>query len=336
MMFKPYCAAVMLYLVLTAAPFQGRSQSVLEKKTSAIADALPKPPDSLDQAVQLYGQMPLGEVPPQFRQALDQLNDMQSTIWKPLYERLDKTTKQNGAGYSPEDQKLLKDVQTMSKTWGEGVMYAFVSRIDYRPGIAKQFWSRPVQPLSAAAQNYYNRLLQIEKDLDCAAFLKQAKEREGVIFQDSRLDDMDKERIQALSEVPMKKIKFAEGSDVMVDLPDPDKTIEVMKRFDARKMEVFKTVYQQQYSWWQTNYTRAAAAAQKLDVILAETQFGQVLSGNDRQMLPAIADVQARVLGILCHLENIGTKMISISQLAWASKQATEDYIKNRNATGGL
>lgn len=290
---------------------------------------LPKPPNNLQQSMDQYGQIPMGESPAAFRNALDELNTVRESILKPLYEKLLAAGKGNLAGYSAEEQKLLQDVQTLRVNWGDRVMYGFDSRIEYRPGIARQFWSKPRQPLSASAQDQYNRLVKIEQSLQCEVFLEEARKREELVFHDPKLDAIDAEKIQALSAVPTKKVKFAEGSDVMVDLPDRDKMIEVMKQFDSRKLKIFERVYNEQYGWWQTNFTRITTAAKNLDALLQATNFGENLQGNDAQLRPALADVQARIVSMLHHLTNIGTKIISISQQANNSKQATEEYIRN-------
>lgn len=326
-MLKRIYIAVVLVISMTAA----KAQTIAEKSFSDIIESLPRTPDSLQQALDKYGRLPMGETPAAFRTALDELNALRESILKPLYDKLVAAGKGSTASYSPEEQKLLRDMQTLRSAWGNGVMYGFNARIEYRPGIAKQFWTRPKQPLSATAQGYYNQLLQIEKSLNWERFLEESREREGLVFQDAKLDAINAEMIAALTAVPTKKQKFVEGSDVTVDMPDREKTIEVMKKYDTKKLKVFKQVYNEQYAWWWANYSRITTAAKNLDNLLQATHFGESLQGNDAQLRPAIADVQGRIVSLLHHLTNISTKIISIAQQASISGQATEEYIRNAN-----
>jgi hypothetical protein len=316
-------------ILIVAHISSSNAQTIANKSIADISKNLPKPPESLEQSINLYGKLQMGEIPEAFRKSLNELSDLRENILKSLYDKLVAAGKGNIANYSPDEQKLLRDIQTLRSSWGDGVMYGFKVRIEYRPGIAKQFWSRPRQPISSTAQDQYKRLVQIEQSLNWLSFLEEARKHEELVFHDSKLDAIDAEKIQALSAVPTKKQRFAEGSDVMVDLPDREKTIEVMKNYDAKKMKIFSRVYNEQIAWWKTNYLRIETAANSLDSILRETQFGESLQGQDAQLRTAIADVQERIVGLLSHLTNIGSKIISISQQAYTSTLATEEYIKN-------
>jgi hypothetical protein len=324
-MLKQISIAAVLTITITAA----KTQTIANKSFAGITENLPMAPDSLVQSLEMYGRIPMDETPAAFRTAMDELNAMREEILRPLYDKLITAGKGNTAGYSPEEQKLLRDMQTLRSAWGDGVMYGFNTRIEYRPGIAKQFWTKPKQPLSTTAQSCYNRLVQIEKSLNWERFLEEAHDREGLVFHDDRLDVLNEQMNEALAAVPVKKQKFAEGSDVMVDMPDREKTIEVMKKYDEKRMKMFKQIYHEQHTWWQINYTRTVAAAKSVDSILQATRFGEGLQGNDAQLRNAIADVQGRIAGLLYHLTNISAKIISIAQQAYVSGQATEEYVRN-------
>ena len=318
----------MIVVLLIGLSLTGKAQHLSETLFTNLLEQLPQPPDNLQKALDAYGNIAMGEVPVEFRTALDNLNATREAILKPLYDKLNAIASSgNLTKYSPEEQHFLRQVQTLRSSWGDGVMYGFDLWIEYRPGIAKQFWTKMSNPLSATAQGYYQQLLQIEKSLAWQTFLEEAHDREGLIFKHPKIDEMQQEMSAALLAVPTKKVKFSEGSDLMVDITDADKTIEVIKRYDAKMFKTYQQVYNEQYAWWSTNFLRTKNAAVRLDSILQATHFGATLTGGDRQLITAMADVQGRIVGLLHHLTNISTKIISIAQQANMSKRMTEESI---------
>lgn len=320
---KPISALCILFL----ASFCCCAQTIVKKSLQEIMEGLPKPPDSLQYAMSIYGNAS-GDIPKDFSTALNDLNEIRESILKPLFDQFTVITSNNNfAKFTSEEQKMMREFKTLRTNWGDYVMYGFDKWIEYSPGIDKQFWTRINKPLSSNAQSYYQQLLQIEKSLEWQTFLEEAQDREKLVFRDSKLDEIEKQLTDALEAVPQKKVKFAEGSDVMVDITDPDKTIEVCKQFQPKVLRAYQQVYNEQYNWWRENFIRLKTASKKLDGLLHATDFGSNLTGNDEQLIPAIADVQVRIISLLHHLTHIGSKVINIAWQANMSKTTLEETI---------
>jgi len=91
---------------------------------------------------------------------------------------------------------------------------------------------------------------------------------------------------------------------------------------ESRPFYFFEAVHHESAVTWQV--TRA-----KFDELLIKTNYGAGLSGNDKQLVPAIADVQARILGMLYHLTNIGIKVIGVAPQLKISKAMVEESINS-------
>lgn len=316
------------------------AQTIIETRLTDVFEKTPRPPAHLQQALDDYGSLTMGETPSDFRTALDDIDHLHESILTPLFEKFEsnldkaKSDKTFLSRPSLEEQKMVRDFATLRSSWGGQAMYGFKVWIEYRQGIAKQSWAKISQPLSSTAQNYYQQLIQMERSLKWPQFLEEAHENEGLIPRDEAIDELNKSLSADLDAVPTKKVKFAEGSDVMVDMKNADKSIEVLKKWEAKAQQIYKQGYERQYLWWTENYNRIKSAAIKLDDLLAATNYGNSLSGSDRQLIPVMADVQARIVGLLHHLTNISTRLIGYAQQANLHKIMTEESIESLKKIG--
>jgi len=311
------------------------AQSIADTPFRELIERMPKPPAGLTEAYEKYSDQSPVERPAEYSAALDDMDQLKKQILQPLFDRFEtnlnrsKTDKNYRATLSAEEQKMQRDFATLKTSWGDGAFYGFSVWIEYRPGIAKQSWTKLSQPVSASAQAGYQQLLLLEKQLNWPLFMEEAHEREKFIQNNPKIDALNQQLTTDLAAVPTRKVKFAEGSDVMVDMQDPDRAIAVLKKFDAKAEQVYKLSYEEQYKWWLNNFNRVQSVAAKFDELLIKTNYGAGLSGNDKQLVPAIADVQARILGMLYHLTNIGIKVIGVAPQLKISKAMVEESINS-------
>ena len=309
------------------------AQNIAETSFHELIEKMPKPPVNFQDAYDQYSNMNLVERPAEYTSALDDMDQLKKQILQPLFDKLDanlqrlNADKNYRATLSAEEQKMLREFGLLKANWGDGAFYGFNAWVEYRPGIAKQSWTKINQPVSATAQTWYQQLIQLEKQLNWPLFMEEAHEREGLLVKEAKIDALSQQLSTDLAAVPTRKVKMFEGSDVMADMQDPEKSIAVFKKFDAKAAQVYKQCYDEKYKWWQDNFNRVQAVAAKFDELLTKTNYGAGLNGNDKKLLPAIADVQARIMGMLYHLTNIGIKVVSVAPQLKLSKAMVEESI---------
>lgn len=311
------------------------AQSIAETSFKELIEKLPQPPAGFQQAYDQYRNLAPGEKPAEYRVVLEDVDQLKKQVLQSLFDRLQtnlnrsNTDKSYRASLSPDEQKMLRDFATLKTSWGEGAFYGFNAWIEYRPGISKQSWTRINKPMGAEAQSMYQQLLQLEKQLNWPLFMEEAHDREQLIQNEPKIDALTQQLSTDLAAVPTRKVKFAEGSDVMVDMQDPGKAIAVLKKFAAKADLAYTQCYDERYKWWRDNFTRVQMVAVKFDELLTKTNYGASLTGNDQQLKPVIADVQARILGMLYHITNIGTNVVAVTTQFKLSKAMVEESINS-------
>lgn len=311
------------------------AQSIAETSFKELIEKIPKPPAGFQETYAQYSNQSPVERPAEYSSALDEMDQLKKQILQPLFDKFDanlqrlNADKNYRATLSAEEQKMLREFELLKANWGDGAFYGFNAWIEYRPGILKQSWTKINQPVSAAVQAGYQQLIQLEKQLNWPLFMEEAHDRERLIQNDPKIDALTQQLSTDLAAVPTRKVKMFEGSDVMADMQDPDKAIAVLKKFDAKAEQVYKQSYDEQYKWWRDNFNRVQLVAAKFDELLLKTNYGASLNGNDKQLVSAIADVQARILVMLYHLTNIGIKVIGVAPQLKISKIMVEESINS-------
>jgi hypothetical protein len=159
--------------------------------------------------------------------------------------------------------------------------------------------------------------------------MEEAHDREALIQNEPKIDALTQQLSTDLAAVPTRKVKLFEGSNEMADMQDPEKAIAVLKKFDVKADLVYKQCYSERYKWWQINFNRVQLVAAKFDELLMKTNYGAGLNGNDKQLVPVIADVQARIAGMLSHLTNIAIKVIGLAPQFKVNKAMVEESINS-------
>lgn len=329
---KLHCIVLIAFLVSS---LSSAAQSVVEQSFQEVLEKMPKPPVDFQEAVNAYGALYPGELPAEFKSAQEEMNQTKKQLLTSLFEKFQaalartKTDKAYRAALSPEEQKMVRDFATLQASWGTEAFYGFSAWIEYRPGIGKQSWTKITQPLSATGQGYYQQLLQLEKQLNWKSFMEEVHEQESLLQSYPKVDELNQQLGQELSAVPTRKVKMFEGSDVMADLQDADKAIAVLKKFDVKMRQAYKQAYDEKFKWWNACFNQIRTVALKMDNLLTTVGYGSRLNGNDQQLLPVIADVQARVVGMLYHLIGIGAKVVAIAPQSKVSSVMVEESISS-------
>jgi hypothetical protein len=332
------CFALLAFLLLTAVCHTGNAQKIAEVSLRSIMDKMPKPPERLSETMETYPNLAYGEVPEEVKTTYHELDDIKRMMLKPLFDYFEVSVKKDDAdktyrnNLAVEEKRMLNDFSTLDAAWQNSGFYAFSEWIEYRPGISKQSWTKIVQPLSATGQGWYQQLLQMEKALATGRFLEEARPRAAMILYNPRIAALNEQFNKEKEALPEKKVKVFEGSDATASIKDPEQTIELFRKHAEKVQAAHKLFYEEEYRWWQENFNRVSTVALQMDELLAATGYGKNLSGNDRQLVPALGDVQVRILSMLQRLGGIGGKVVGIAAQARLSKVTEEDMIKGLKA----
>ncbi|GAA4745994.1 hypothetical protein [Flavisolibacter ginsenosidimutans] len=324
-----------VFVLMLALAGSSRAQSIADIPFKELLEKMPLLPKDLAAAQQAYGKLGFGEIPTDYKSAMSEIEAIKKQGLKPLFDYFQANAKKAAADqkfrlkFSAEEQRLLRDFATLNASWEESSFSIFSDWIDHRPGITKQSWTKINAPLSGAGQGLHEQLVRIENSVNWERFFDEAREREPMILSDPKINVLNEQYTKELTAVPKKKVKLFEGFDALADVSDPDKSIAVTKKWSGTIQAEYGDYYRDQYAWWSVNLARFKTAAAQLDGILQATNFGKNLAGNDKQLLPVIADVQERVMAMLYHLHYTAARISGIVTQVAANRLATEQAIDN-------
>lgn len=323
--------------IFISSAYSIKAQQVADVKFGDLLEQMIKPASTMKETAQSY---------PDFESVEKELNLTNGTIdenlafiYNPLLEQFRdyqaKTAdKSLMARLSADEKDLLHEFQVTTAGLSEkSLQYSFRLLMMKRPlaAASSTSWTRIHAPLTPAGKGIYQKLLAAEKLLG-----KPVNKAEhstlltDLGMNDAEADEVDAELRAALDNLPRKKVKH-KAENIITEMEDPVKAIELCKQYEARRQKIFQKRYTEQYRSWQTQFQKLTAAGSILDSLLSNTTYGERLSGNDKQLKTIMADVQARALETLYRLLAETRKVLMDGQISEWTRKTTEHTIATYN-----
>lgn len=270
-----------------------KGQEVNEVRLGDFLERLPKPLATQDETFAMYGSQ--DRMDNALGAAFKEINGSLDLIYAPLLDRFRRRVaeKTPTTGLSKEEQTMLKAFQINSKGFSgdaEKSMFRFVMESN-RPLISsgKLSWTKLSPSASASIQKLYQQIKAVEGQMDWEGFAEQAYNYRPVI------DGPDDEKTLAVvkkfeadfEKLPKKKVKIMEG--FYDDVADPEKTISLYKQYQTDWLQAVEQKHQKRYKWWMQQYEKLAAISKQVDALAI-----QAASDGDHAIEFPIADLQGR------------------------------------------
>lgn len=332
---KKELATYTIVLLLLSIPVMTQAQRIAKAKFEEAFQAVPKPKTTLEETMRYYSEPETHNK--LFENVFADQKVPTAFIQQSFYERfLDnfqkvKKNKALLAQYSLEERRLMEGFEAATIGLTDDLKFdVFARGFESRPLVsaANFSWDKIKRPLSSTGQSYYQQLLQIEKSLGWAQFKTDYKTKsptENWLGRDEELMELNHQYAAQLDKVPTKKIKVMEGSDVTVDMADPDKVVALMEATQKKRRQIMEKNYNELYRWWHQNFSKVQGAAAKMDVLLVNVNHGESLNGSDQDLVPLMAGVQLRIWEMLTQLTIIAGDLVQKGQWAKISEQELQE-----------
>ncbi len=303
-----------------------KAQEIKEASFADFFEVMPQPKATISETVAIYDNYQVFDKEMQgiFRQIKDNLDFIYQSWFENFKTNLEKSKQDKAflSRLSPEEKSLLESFgRAVAGLSSRGQFISFHLIIPDRPliGSGKTSWGK-TNGLSPAVQTLHQQVVQIEKELNWTALRQLMQGRkEGIgSYRNEELDALNDKLQAGLKKLPHKKVKIFEGATI--DVEDPLKAIALLEQNEAARQKFFQAQYAPELQLWNNNFTLIKTAGEKLDGVLVKINYGNGLGGNDKQLIPVVADVQARIWEMTFHLTNITRDVINDAQIAEASK----------------
>ncbi|MBO9635903.1 MAG: hypothetical protein J7578_22560 [Chitinophagaceae bacterium] len=216
-------------------------------------------------------------------------------------------------------QKWMKFAQALNAGGGTGTL--LITGMYQRPMIAsgELYWCQLKQPLSVRGKQIFQQILVLEKLLEYKAYhLKDVQVAKPF---ENRNNQIAQAYSGDVTNIPMKKVDMG---GAIVEIPDPAKQAALIRKYEKLKMNSFQEEFNLRFNNWKTAMAALAKAAKESSDLLVETSFGEELTGNDKQLIVFLADLQARAIETSASLRETASKLIGVAEMARLVREANK------------
>ena len=263
--------------------------------------------------------------------------EQRTFLLKAFLERFEETVAETTTNkvllgnYSVEEQKMIKDFQRNLAALSDDAKSAgFTQLMESRPLLSSGTlsWSKIGAPLTVQGKKIYQQLLSIEKSVDWNRFFKEAAERNlqnNMFTSDEDLQAINQQMNVDKEKIPKKKVQVFEGMNATAEIQDPEQVLKVMKAADQKRQQFYQKKHTEYYNWWNANESAIRQCALSMDALLEASDYGNTLSGNDKQLILLFADVQERIWHSILALNDATRKAVANAEAAATSGKMIED-----------
>ncbi len=273
------------------------------------------------QAESIYTPYSMIGVAPELQAAIELIFE---PIFKESVELLDNPSRRKNI--SPPQQQWMKQFEQLAATGVNSAQTLLTTFLYERASMAsgKLYWCQVRTPLSMKGKQLQQQILLLEKKLDFKSFLEKSK-RSNLSFEMRNrkiLNDYTDENAR----IPQKKVDY--GNGIIAEIPDPRKQVDIIRKYEKLQLKSLQDEYTDRYQHWQTALPVFMKAAEEVMSLLQSFDYGEALTGADRQLIPYLADLQARAVETASCLREVASKIVSVANQAMQIKAANAQSIQ--------
>ncbi|MFT3677617.1 MAG: hypothetical protein QM781_17130 [Chitinophagaceae bacterium] len=273
------------------------------------------------QVESIYAQYSMIGAVPELQAAIELIFE---PIFKESVELLEDPVRRKNI--SPQQQQWMKQFEQLAATGVNSAQTLLTTFLYERASMVSGilYWCQVRTPLSARGKQLQQQLFSLEKKLDFKSFLGKSKQPD--LFFEIRNRKIVTAYTEENSNIPQKKVDY--GNGIIAEIPDPRKQADLIRKYEQLQLKSLQEEYAERYRHWQTYLPVFMKAAEEVMILLQSVGYGEALTGSDKQLIPYLADLQARAVETASCLREVAAKIISVANQGMQVKAANAQSIQ--------